>query len=40
MVSVGVAVSASDGFGPPPTCAVTSISSNQPTNGKGDGPTG
>ncbi len=39
MVPVTVAVSASDVCSPAPVCKITSVSSNEPVNGTGDGDT-
>ena len=39
MVPVTVAVSATDVCDPTPSCRITSVSSNEPVNGLGDGNT-
>ena len=39
MVPVTVTVAASDNLGPAPVCSVSSVSSNEPQNGLGDGDT-
>jgi hypothetical protein len=39
MIPVTVTASASDNCDPEPTCKITSVSSNEPINGLGDGDT-